>query len=38
MGGEVQFVTGQRPAEKQPAGERASCPAKEAAAQQKKLH
>lgn len=26
--GEVQFVTGERPAEKQPAGERASCPAR----------
>lgn len=26
--GEVQFVTGERPAEKQPAGERTSCPAR----------
>lgn len=26
--GEVRFVTGERPAEKQPAAERASCPAR----------
>lgn len=26
--GEVQFATGERPAEKQPAGERTSCPAR----------